>query len=67
MKYASFELNPCVYSDHEAWVLFDDKVGWKEVSVADVGIGAATLTKAQFDARFPHLPPMPKAAFHSAE
>jgi hypothetical protein len=22
LKYASFELNPCVYDDREAWVLF---------------------------------------------
>jgi hypothetical protein len=66
LEYASFDLNPCIYDWHEAWTLIPT-VGWKKVNMAEVGIGAATMTKTQFDARFPHLPPLPKTAFQAGD
>jgi hypothetical protein len=67
MKYATFETHPCVYDDREAWVLFDTKDGWRKYPLADVEQTASPLSKSAFDRRFPHLPPIPSAAFQAGE
>jgi hypothetical protein len=58
LKYASFELNPCVFDDREAWVLFVPERGWTQMNLAEVNVTAALKGKAEFDKLFPHLPPL---------
>ena len=65
LKYATFEAYPCIYDDAEAWVLFDP--GWTEMPILEVEHSAGMKTKEQFDKLFPHLPPLPKAAFQAGE
>ena len=59
MKYATFEGDPCIYTDAKAWVLFNPPDGWREVPLAEVLMTAEPLPKEEFERRFPDLPALP--------
>lgn len=62
-KYGAFESNPCRFTETEAWVLYDDV--WRKMNSAEILHGAGVMSKEAYEADFGHVPPLPKAAFHS--
>lgn len=65
-KYGAFESNPARFTDGEAWVYQHDHV-WRKVNSAEVAQHAAVMSKAAYDAHYPDLPALPKAAFQSSD
>jgi hypothetical protein len=59
-NYGTFEGYPTVYDMRAAYVLFDKKDGWRKLHPAEVMTTARPMTKSDFDASFPDLPPLPK-------
>jgi hypothetical protein len=65
IKYATFEAFPAMYDDddaEEAWVFFG-RASWCELHIAEVLQFGQPLTEAEFNQRFPRLPPLPRDAF----
>jgi hypothetical protein len=62
IKHATFEAFPALYDDDEAWVFFG-RAGWCELHITEVLQFGQPLTEAEFNQRFPSLPPLPKDAF----
>jgi hypothetical protein len=62
ISYGSLDSCPAVWVNGtlNGFVLWNDKDGWKQNSVVELAATARTMTKAQFDAEFPDLPPFPK-------
>ena len=47
----------------EAWVSSEDRTSWKEISSASHDHAVREISKAEFDRKFPDIPPLPPQAF----
>ena len=61
-NYGSFESHPAVYDDdaRRAFVIFNDKEGWREMPYGEVFNKVGVMTKPAFVAAYPKAPPPPK-------
>ena len=57
-KFAIWESAPVIYSDREAWAMFDGE-HWVEIDTADVWHKASMISPELFRQIFPHVPPLP--------
>jgi hypothetical protein len=60
-RFGSFDGIPSRSDDRRAWVLHGDR--WTEINHASHNNAVRELTKAEFDALFPDVPPLPADAF----
>lgn len=62
MSYGSFDSCPAVWENGtlNGYVLWNEEDGWKKNSVVELEVNARAMTKSEFDAMFPDLPPLPK-------
>jgi hypothetical protein len=59
-KYGAFEQSwPAVFNDEGGFVLFDER-GWIEMPSYEFTYTTHVLSKSEFEARFPNLPPLPE-------
>jgi len=63
LKYATFELHPCVYDDEQlrGWVKFGQE--WREIDYADICLKGKVASRAEFDQIFAQLS-MPNTTSH---
>jgi hypothetical protein len=62
LNYGTFEGHPAVWNG-ENFGLVDYGEGWREIPVAEVYGAARVMPKAEFDATFPDVRPLPRGAF----
>jgi hypothetical protein len=64
--YGTFEGFPAIWDPNDifgvGYVCWDEKDGWRPIKVLEMNQVAKGLTKAEFDAGFPDLPPLSKKA-----
>lgn len=67
-KYGTFESCPAIWNDGEdyGFVLFRDDEGWRRIPSYDLNHNAGIMTKAEFEAEYPNLPPLSKLAVPKA-
>jgi hypothetical protein len=63
--YGAYDGFPCRWIDTEAWIFVAGV--WREISPTEAATGAALLNDEAYHRNFGHPPPIPSAAFHSAE
>lgn len=66
LNYGTFEGHPAIWSDREAWVLYDG-TDWCKIHHSEILQGASPMPEAEFKATFQDIPEMPKAAFQAGE
>ena len=59
--YCSYEGNPTLVSDNDAWWYTGGE--WKRINRTEAGGNAAVIGEKAFKARFGQLPPLPETAF----
>jgi hypothetical protein len=62
LKFAVSDGEPEVWTPGEAWAFRNGS--WERINSAVVGMDAAVVSKATFDAKFPALPSLPSNAFN---
>jgi hypothetical protein len=62
LKFTVWDGEPAVWTPGEAWAFRNGS--WERANSAVVGMDAAVVSKATFDAKFPALPPPPNNSFN---
>jgi hypothetical protein len=65
IKFGALDGNPVRFTNHEAWWLVDG--AWRAIPPGEVLSDAAVMREVRFKERFPHVPLLPKKAFHAGK
>jgi hypothetical protein len=69
LNYVVYDGQPAIHDGREAWVIYNEKAGWKRIDVDEVIHEGGIMTRAKWremlDTAYPNAPDLPTDAFGS--